>query len=74
MGQPANQRHPGFFWQGALILLPCAILATVGLLSLREDRALARQDAAQHAQGLADSLAQQFWNDLTNFASEASPS
>lgn len=73
MGQPANQRHPSFFWQGALILLPCAILATVGLLSLRQDRTLARQDAAQRAQGLADSLAQQFWNDLTNFASEAHP-
>ena len=50
-------RSPGFFWQGVLIVLPSALLAAFGLYSLRQDRLLAEQPAAQLAQQLADGLA-----------------
>jgi len=50
-------RRPGFFWQGFLIVLPSALLAAFGLYSLRQDRLLAEQQAAQMAQQLAEGLA-----------------
>src|SRR5512143_916187 len=60
-----RKRKPLFLRQGLLILLPVAVLAVVGLYSLRQDRALARHDAADRAQALADVLAQKLWTSLT---------
>jgi len=43
----------GFFWQGLAIVLPVIVLAGRGLVSLRNDRALARHEARERAQLLA---------------------
>lgn len=63
-----SRRHeppaPSFFWQGLLILLPVAGLVGVGLYSLHQDRRLAETEATERAQQLANSLAQQIWDDL----------
>lgn len=40
---------PSFFWQGLLILLPVVVLASLGLVSLRQDRRLVEQDAQERA-------------------------
>lgn len=56
---------PGFFWQGALIILPVILLAAVGLFSLRQDKALATQEAKERAQFVADELTQRLWTKIT---------
>jgi len=33
-----NDPQPGFFWRGVLIHLPLALLAALGIDSLRQDR------------------------------------
>jgi two-component system phosphate regulon sensor histidine kinase PhoR len=58
-------RKPGFFWQGVLIVLPVGVLAAAGLLSLRQDRVLARLEATERAQALAEEFAQEIWAELT---------
>jgi signal transduction histidine kinase len=52
-----NQRRPGFFWQGILIMLPVAMLAVVGLISLRQDERAAEADARKRAAENVQSLA-----------------
>ncbi len=59
------RRKPTFFWQGLLIVLPVLLLAAVGLVSLRQDKALARHEAAERAQAIADDLLSRIWADLT---------
>ncbi len=49
---------PPFFWQAVFILLPVAVMAGLGLYSLRQDRLLAEQEARQNGQVLAEQLAQ----------------
>src|SRR5947207_574630 len=58
-------RPPTFFWQGLLIVLPVAVLATVGFFSLRQDKTLAQHEATERAQALADELAESYWAELT---------
>ena len=65
MAGPSIQRKPTFFWQGLLILLPVAVLAVIGVISLRQDKILAQHDAAERAQVIADDLAAKIWNELT---------
>jgi signal transduction histidine kinase len=50
-------RRPSFFWQGVLILLPVAVLAVVGLVSLRQEERVADIDARRRAAQSAESLA-----------------
>jgi len=57
-------QKPTFFWQGLLILLPVAVLAVVGMMSLRQDKVLAQHDAAERAQVIADDLAAKIWTEL----------
>src|SRR6266853_1955098 len=64
MGVQSLKRQPTFAWQALLILLPVIVLATFGFLSLREDRKLARSEAVERAQVLADDLVVQFWSAL----------
>src|SRR6266496_588227 len=64
----ARQRQPTFFWQGVLILLPVVVLASAGFLSLRQDKALARHEATEKAQALADDLVDHLWSKLTSRA------
>src|SRR5689334_1071936 len=59
---PAPTR--GFFRQGVCILLPVGVLAAACLISLRQDRLLARHEAVEKAQSAAESLAQAFWDRL----------
>jgi len=66
----APNRKPSFFWQGILITLPVIILAWVGFLSLKQDKALARHDAEQRAQTIADGLLPKCWSQLTNRSTE----
>jgi signal transduction histidine kinase/tetratricopeptide (TPR) repeat protein len=64
MSGARDQRKPTFLWQAVLILLPTAVLATIGWLSLRQDRILARHEAAERAQTIADGLVAKVWNEL----------
>jgi signal transduction histidine kinase len=66
MAGQRTQRKPTFFWQAALILLPVAVLAVMGWLSLRQDKILAEHDAKERAQAIADDLLPKIWNELTN--------
>ena len=65
MAAPRTTRKPTFFWQGMLILLPVAVLAVIGVISLRQDKILAEHDARERAQVIADDLAAKIWNELT---------
>ena len=58
------QRKRTIFWQAILILLPVAVLAAFGWVSLRQDKALAEHDAAARAQAIADELLPKLWNEL----------
>ena len=51
------RQTPSFFWQGLLIILPVAVLALVGFISLREDEQTAETDARNRAAASAQSLA-----------------
>src|SRR5689334_12792930 len=56
MGGRKPHRKRLFIWQAAFILLPVVVLALVGLSFLRQDRVLARREAEQRAQEIADDL------------------
>ena len=74
MWRAHTNRKPAFFWQGVLIVMPVAVLATLGFVSLRQDRLLAQREAAERAQSLAEDLAPKIWNDLIAVkASDAPP-
>ena len=64
MAAAPTQRKPTFFWQAALILLPVAVLAAMGWLSLRQDKILADHDAKESAQAVADDVLAKIWNEL----------
>jgi len=49
MVKQSSNRKPTFLWQAVLILLPIAVLAAVGLFSLRQDKLLAEQEAPEPA-------------------------
>ena len=65
MGVSRTSRNPTFFWQGMLILLPVAVLAAIGWVSLRQDKILAEHDARERAQTIADGFLQIFSAELT---------
>lgn len=67
MAPAQRQWQPAFWWQAALILLPVAVLSAVGWYSLRQDKAIARHDAQDRAQAVANDLALKLWNTLTNW-------
>lgn len=48
---------PGFFWQGALIVLPAILLGGAGFYSLRQDRLLAEREASEQGKLIATGLA-----------------
>jgi signal transduction histidine kinase len=58
-----------FFWHGVLILLPVLVLSSAGFFSLRQDRILARHEAVEKAQALAEQMADSVWQRL--FRSDA---
>lgn len=62
-------RQPTFFWHGVLLILPVILLSGFGFFSLRQERALARHEAAERAQVLADELAPKAWRALVGGAS-----
>jgi hypothetical protein len=66
----APKLKPSFFWQGILITLPVLVLAGLGLVSLRQDKALARHEAEQRAQAIGDELLPKCWTALTNQTAE----
>jgi signal transduction histidine kinase len=49
-------KRPRFLWRGLLIVLPALVMAGFGLVSLRQDRLLARHQAADEAGKLATEL------------------
>src|SRR6185312_6623429 len=57
-----------------LILLPVTVLAAFGLVSLRQDKRLAQQEAAERAQAIADQFRPQLWRALTNAEASAGSS
>src|SRR5262245_35720906 len=58
------QRPPTFFWQGVLIVLPVVVLAGAAVFSLRQDRVLARHEATERAEALAQQTADALWAKL----------
>ncbi|PYJ03712.1 MAG: hypothetical protein DME25_11465, partial [Verrucomicrobia bacterium] len=58
-------RKPGFLWQGLLIVQKIVALASVGVVSLRQDKLLAQREAAERAQAIADDLLPKLWSELT---------
>ncbi|MBI3415629.1 MAG: HAMP domain-containing histidine kinase [Verrucomicrobia bacterium] len=64
MNSTRPAQRPAFFWQAALILLPVIALATVGLISLRQDRILAELEARERAQVIADDVSQKVFDAL----------
>jgi hypothetical protein len=59
-----TNRKPSFFWQGVLILAPVLVLACVGLVAMRKDRALAMREAEVRAGELANELAERLRAEL----------
>src|SRR6185503_5791969 len=57
MVKPRSEQKPTFLWQAMFIILPVAVLAAVGLFSLRQDKLLAEQEAREQAQAIAWPLA-----------------
>jgi signal transduction histidine kinase len=64
-------RPPAFFWQGALIMLPVAVLAVVCLVALRQDERAAeseaRNRAAENVQGLGRAMRGSVADELQRF-------
>ena len=71
MSSTRAKRKPGFFWQGLLVLLPVALLAAVGLVSLRRDELAAEQEArsraAENVQALARAVRSTVNDELHQF-------
>lgn len=61
-------RSRGFLWQGVLILLPVVVLAAIGFISIRQDKALAQGEAAERARTLAEEVADSLWAALNSAA------
>ena len=72
MDRTNNGRRPSFFWQGLMILLPVAVLAVVGLFSLRQDEQAAeqaaRKKAAENVQILARAMSTTAADQLREYA------
>src|SRR5882672_6070205 len=73
MRAPKKNRKATFFWQALLIVLPVIVLAAFGFLSLRQDKVLAQNEAAERAQGIADNLLPQLWAALTQIDAHQEP-
>jgi signal transduction histidine kinase len=75
MNRPGSPHPPRFARQGFLILLPVILLAGIGLLSLRQDKALVRTEAVERAQVFADEFVEALWDELvSDNDTNASPS
>ena len=60
------RRKPTFLWQAVLILLPVAVLSALGWSMVRQDKHVARQEAVQRAQAIAQELLPKIWTELTS--------
>src|SRR3954451_9150014 len=49
-----SARSASFFWQAVFILLPVAVLAAIGVYTLKRDKAFAEQEARERAAALAE--------------------
>ena len=56
-GVSSGRKNATFFWQGAFIILPVAVLAIVSLISLRQDERAAETEARKRAAENVQSLA-----------------
>src|SRR5688572_5578034 len=75
MNRPGSPHPPSFARQGVLILLPVILLAGIGLLSLRQDKALVQAEAVERAQVFADEFVEALWDELvSDNDTNASPS
>lgn len=66
MNRPGPSHPPSFARQGVLILLPVILLAGIGLLSLRQDKALVQAEAVERAQVFADEFVEALWDELAS--------
>jgi signal transduction histidine kinase len=71
MSASRQQKRPGFFWQGMLIVLPVLVMAIVAITAIRNDRVSvereARQLGAATATSLAQTVAQEVGQQLENY-------
>jgi signal transduction histidine kinase len=58
--------EPAFVWQVVLISVPVLVLAVIGFVSLRQDRAIAEHEAAERAREIAEDVLARFSFALTN--------
>ena len=72
MGKQRALRRPRFWWQALLILLPIGVLAGVALISIRQDKSLALQEANERAHAIAEDLVSKVCSrlNLTNDATD----
>jgi signal transduction histidine kinase len=68
-----DHRASSFFWQGLFILLPVLLLAVVGFLSIRQDKALVEQQAREQAREMIADLGPRIWQGLTNLPPGVKP-
>src|SRR5436190_15813105 len=61
-----REGKPKFLPQALLISIPVVILGIVGSLSLRQDRAIARHEAAERSREIAEDVLAKFSSALTN--------
>ncbi|MEY2429698.1 MAG: hypothetical protein QOJ40_2583, partial [Verrucomicrobiota bacterium] len=65
MARAHPTRKATFIWQAVCIVLPVAVLAAMGIFSLRQDKILAQHEAVERAQSIADDLLPKIWAELT---------
>jgi signal transduction histidine kinase len=67
-----QQREPRFLWRGLLIVLPVVVLASIGILSLRQDQRLVDSDVRARARQFADEAVGRLWKKLLDQPSTSS--
>jgi len=61
-----QQHQPRFLWRGLLIVMPVAVLAAFGILSLRQDRRLVEGEVRERARQFADEAVERCWKRLAS--------
>jgi signal transduction histidine kinase len=69
-----EQHPPRFLWRGLLIVMPVAVLAAFGVMSLRQDRRLVESRVREQARQFADDALERCWRQLKSVDSVDSTS
>jgi hypothetical protein len=61
-GEFEIQSKPSFFWRAVLIVLPVLVLAALGSTSLHQDKVVAKKEAEDKSQGVANEFLTKVFN------------